>query len=68
MLFLDIQYTYAHVHAHTHTQWLKEDFLQYLEEWETSVKELTGYTAAQVQTMLLSRETIEGIKITGIIK
>ena len=46
-------------------QWLKEDFLGYLSEWEKSVKQRTGFTSSQKAMMLLSKETVEGLKITG---
>ena len=41
-------------------------FLGYLRDWEQHVNDLPGYTAAQRETMLLSRETREGIKISGV--
>ena len=46
-------------------QWLREDFLGYLDEWEKSVEERQGFTASQKAMMLLSRETIEGLRTTG---
>ena len=46
-------------------QWLESDFLGYLKEWETSVKGREGFTNAQKTTMMLSRETLEGLHITG---
>ena len=46
-------------------QWLKEDFLGYLNEWEESVEQRTGFTSSQKNMMLLSRETIEGLRTTG---
>ena len=46
-------------------QWLESDFLGYLKEWETSVKGREGFTGAQKATMMLSRETLEGLHITG---
>ena len=36
-----------------------------MDEWETSVKNQTGFTDAQ-NMMLLSKETREGLRITGI--
>jgi hypothetical protein len=47
-------------------QWLKENFLAYLDEWEQSVNGRTGFTVAEKRKMMLSRETIEGIRITRI--
>lgn len=46
-------------------QWLKEDFLGYLNEWEVSVEQRPGFTSSQKNMMLLSRETIEGLRTTG---
>lgn len=44
-------------------QWLEKDFLGYLQEWEDSVESRTD--GKDNSTMLLSRETIEGLHITG---
>ena len=46
-------------------QWLETDFLGYLKEWEDSVNARTDVPDAQKPMMLLSRETIEGLHITG---
>ena len=43
-------------------QWLKEDFLGYLDKWEVSVKNRTGFTSAEKNMMLLSKETREGLR------
>ena len=51
--------------AITCVQWLTEVFLLYLEEWETSVSERSGFTKIKKGMMLLSRETRLGLKITG---
>lgn len=48
-----------------HMQWLKTDFLGYLKEWESSVNNRDGFTDAEKATMKLSRETLEGLHITG---
>ena len=48
-------------------QWLKEEFLQWLKEWETNVKKRQGFTPAQQNMMLLSREMREGLEITGML-
>ncbi len=44
---------------------MKTDFLGYLKEWETSVKGRDGFTGAQKVSMMLSRETLQGLHITG---
>ena len=51
----------------SYSQWLREDFLAYLEEWKDSVNKREGFTAAQKQKMMLSRETVEGITISGLL-
>lgn len=49
-------------------QWLEEDFLGYLEEWESSVQEQDGdFTQAEFNKMKLSQETLQGLKITGLL-
>ena len=48
-------------------QWLEEDLLGYLSDWEESVKKRKGFTAAQKKLMLLPDSTMEGIRITGAI-
>lgn len=48
-------------------QWLEEDFLGYLSEWEESVKQRQGFTDAEKNMMLLSHETLEGLHITGLL-
>ena len=45
-----------------YTQWLEQDFLKYLDTWEESVKSREKFTAAQKKQMLLSTETLLGIR------
>ena len=45
-------------------QWLKDTFLSYLRDWEEKVKSLPLSRKEKVQRCL-SRETLEGMKITG---
>lgn len=47
-------------------QWLKDEFLQYLHDWETAVMARPKFSAAQKYKMMLSQETLLGIRITGI--
>lgn len=47
------------------TQWLEDGFLGYLDRWESSVQGRQGFTPAEKELMLLSRETREGLRITG---
>ncbi|XP_033114326.1 uncharacterized protein LOC117114745 [Anneissia japonica] len=44
-------------------KWLKEDFLGFLDEWE-SINNLDNVRKSEKQKMLLSRETQEGLRIT----
>ena len=46
-------------------QWIHEEFLAYLDKWEKSVQERPGYTKTQKKRMMLSSETLLGLKITG---
>jgi hypothetical protein len=46
-------------------QWLEKDFLGYLKEWNDSVKARSDFSDAEKTKMLLSRETLEGLHITG---
>lgn len=47
-------------------QWLEHNLLGYLKEWEESVDKCTlDVPIAERPTMLLSKETREGINITG---
>lgn len=47
-------------------QWLEKDFLGYIDSWEQEVKKITC-SADEKRKMMLSSETIEGIRITGIL-
>lgn len=58
-------YYYTYMHAYF-MQWLEEEFLTYLSEWETSVQEREGFSKLEKKAMLLSSETLLGIRITGI--
>ena len=46
-------------------QWLREEFLPYLERWEESVSKREGYSKVEEKMMLLSQETRNGLRITG---
>ena len=50
---------------YTHVQWLEKEFLPYLDEWERSVNERDGYDDTQKKRMLLSEQTILGLRMTG---
>ena len=48
-------------------QWLEDDFMSYLEEWENSVHSRQDVAEAEKAIMLLSWETIEGLRMTGLL-
>ena len=48
-------------------QWLEDRFLGYLKEWDKSVRDRKGFTAAEMKMMCLSDETLNGLRMTGII-
>ena len=45
-------------------QWLEESFLGFIDSWEQEVKN-SNRPAQERRKMMLSNETIEGIRITG---
>ena len=47
-------------------QWLKDDFLGYLDDWENSVQKREGFSNKQKSMMLMPVETRQGIRVTGI--
>jgi len=46
-------------------QFLETEFLPYLSAWEESVKKRTGFDEDQLKRMLLSQETLLGLRITS---
>jgi hypothetical protein len=46
-------------------QWLLTDFLGFLKDWEDQVAAIPGLDPKTRQSMCLSKETIEGFRITG---
>ena len=46
-------------------QWLEKEFLPYLDKWEHSVNQREGFSDAQKKRMLLSAETLLGLRRTG---
>jgi hypothetical protein len=46
-------------------QWLENDFLKYLDDWEASVEKRREFSAAEKIKMQISQETLLGIKITS---
>ena len=45
---------------------MKDEFLLYLRNWESEVNNSPGLTAKEKMKLLLSRETMEGLRITGL--
>ena len=48
-------------------QWLEKESLRYLDEWKASVDSREGITPTEKAKMCLSRETLEGLHITGML-
>ena len=46
-------------------QWLQKDFLGYFRDWEETVCCRKGYSKDEQNRMMLSRETLYGIRMTG---
>ena len=49
-----------------HVQWLQNDFLTYLTEWDEEVAAIPGLKRSEMQKLCLSKETMAGLKITGV--
>eukprot|EP00731_Ephydatia_muelleri_P000027 Em0001g27a len=52
-------------HEDWRLKWLENDFLKYLDNWESSVRTRPGFSKAQRQTMMLSAPTRYGLRMTG---
>jgi hypothetical protein len=68
LLFTFAFNNYKHIvyfHVCMDIQWLKEVFLEYLKDWEEEVKSKEGYNALQKAKMMISQETLYGIRMTG---
>lgn len=48
-----------------YVQFLKEEFIEYLERWKESVAARSGFNDDERKRMMLSQETLTGLKITG---
>ena len=46
-------------------QWLKKDFIGYLDRWEKSVEDRIGFGKTEKNKMMLSAETRSGLRLTG---
>ena len=50
---------------HRNLQWLEETFLPYLDDWEKGVAERKGFTKTERNKMVLSTETLLGLRMTS---
>ena len=46
-------------------QWLEHDFIGYLDSWEIAVAARPGFSPTEKKKMLLSNETLTGLRFTG---
>ena len=46
-------------------QWLRKDFLNYFDEWDKEVAKIKGLKQKEKQRLCLSKETLQGLRITG---
>ena len=46
-------------------QWLENDFLGHLAEWDSEVQGREEFTMAEKKIMMLSQDTLEGLCMTG---
>ena len=51
--------------VHSCLQWLTDEFIPYLNEWESSIKKRRIFSPPSKSMMLLAKETRNGINITG---
>ena len=56
---------YSNYKLYCWLQWLCNDFIGYLAEWESEVASMAGLKQGERQKLTLSRETMDGLKITG---
>ena len=49
-------------------QWLINDFMDYLRQWEAEVESRKDLTKSERNKMILPKETIDGLKMTGMHK
>ena len=46
-------------------QWLQEEFLPYFDKWQESVTARTGFEDPEKKMMMITQETLHGIKVNG---
>ena len=59
-------YMFMYLNTHVPLYWLTEEFLPYLDQWEESVMARKDVTNVAKKMMMLSTETLQGLKLTGI--
>ena len=47
-------------------QWLEKGFLGYLSEWDEMVQGRENFTVAGKKKMTLSKDTLDGLRMTGV--
>ena len=57
--------SYTVLNSFFYLQWLKDNFLAYLDEWEKSVMDRPGFEDDEKKNMMLSSETLLGLRMTG---
>ena len=55
----------SHKCMHFLLQWLEDDFLGYLNQWERSVKVRQGFNKKEKARMMLSPATMLGLRMTS---
>ena len=53
------------INAYIFLQWLEDDLLGYLDQWEISVKVRQGFNKKEKARMLLSLATMLGLRMTS---
>ena len=56
---------YIYTYAILYVQWLADEFIPYLKEWEGSVEKRSGFSPQSKTMMVIAKETRNGINITG---
>ena len=65
ILRCNIIYTYRKDISFFPLQFLKTDFLGYLREWQAEIESVPMLSKGEVALRQLSRETLEGLHISG---
>ena len=60
-----INFQRCYIKIFENVQWLQEDFLGWLDEWECSVMARGDLSLSERDRLCLSRETLDGLRFTG---